>query len=202
MALVFISIAILAAVVIWVLHRRFRGPKPPWKPFRKPVSVRPGEAHLALAERWGDSDPDLRPVGDADRRVAELERRYGVSLPEDFRLYLLDCAPRGESMSDSGTTWWPIDRIRNIPDECGPDTPSEDRNPVIDSEEDRYLIFADCLVWCYAWAICCSDGEHRGKVALVGDPDQFVADSFSQFVELELNDSPAIHPGAGAGAIQ
>jgi hypothetical protein len=37
-----------------------------------------------------------------------------------------------------------------------------------------------------------------GKIALIGEGNHFVADSFAHFVELELNDDPTIHPGAAA----
>ena len=120
---------------------------------------------------------------------------YGISIPEDFRLYLLTTAPSGYYMDEFSTTWWTLDDIKNIPDECGE---SAHGDPVVVAEEGRYLVFADHLIWCYAWAICCADGDDRGKIALIGDGDHFVADSFAHFVELQLNEDPAIHPGAVA----
>jgi hypothetical protein len=159
------------------------------------VEVRPGEAHLVLAGRWGRSDPELAPTSNADDFVADVEQRYGISIPEDFRFYLLNVAPSGYYMDEIGTTWWTLADIKNIPDECGEAQSGDGSDPAIVTEAKQYLIFADFLVWCYAWAICCSDGEHRGKVALItnGGADQFVADSFSHFVQLELNDAAAIH---------
>jgi hypothetical protein len=142
----------------------------------------------------GKNDPALVPMPDAERRVAELEQRYGISIPEDFRLYLLNAAPSGYYMDEIGTAWWTLADIRNIPDECSEDMLDDQRNPAVVAEQKRYLVFADFLIWCYAWAICCSDGEHRGKIALIGAGDPFVAESFAHFVELELNDDPAIHP--------
>jgi len=160
------------------------------------VAVAPGEAHLALAARWGNGNPALAPMPDAERKVAELEQRYGISIPEEFRFYLLTTAPSGYYMDDIGTAWWTLDDIKNIPDECGDDMRGGPRCPATAAEEAKYLVFADFLIWCYAWAICCSDGEDRGKIALIGDGECFVADSFAHFVELELNRDPSIHPGA------
>lgn len=102
-------------------------------------------------------------------------------------------------MDDIGTQWWSLDNIKNIPDECEEAHPNSINNE-IEGESDKYLIFADYLIWCYAWAICCSDGRNRGRIALVGgDPDRFIAESFGDFVAFELLDAIDIHPG-GSGA--
>jgi hypothetical protein len=196
MGILFVAIALVSAGMFLVLRHKMRAPSPLRPaPRASRVAVAPGEAHLALAARWGDNDPALVPMFDAERRVTDLEQRYGISIPEDFRLYLLNTAPSGYYMDDIGTAWWTLADIKNIPDECGEHMLGGRRNPAVMAEESRYLVFADFLVWCYAWAICCSDGEHRGKIALVGAGDRFVADSFAHFVELELNDAHAIHPG-------
>jgi hypothetical protein len=194
MGILFAAIALISAGTIYVLHRKMRGAgELRWAAPASPVVVAPGEAHLALAARWGTNDPALAPMPDAERRIAGLEQRYGISIPEDFRLYLLNTAPSGYYMDEIGTAWWTLDEIKNIPDECSADALGDRRNPAVVAEESRYLVFADFLIWCYAWAICCSDGEHRGKIALISGGDPFVADSFTHFVELELNDDPAIH---------
>lgn len=127
--------------------------------------------------------------------VEALEERYSLQLPEDFRAYLLHASPSATFMDDIGTQWWAANSIASISDEC-PDGPPGQINPEIEREKDVYLVFADYMFWCYAWAICCSNGPNRGKVALIGGlPDTFVADSFSDFLRLELTDDLAIHQG-------
>lgn len=202
MLVLFAAIAFISVGMIFVLHRKATGASPYGVPGRNRIVVAPGEGHLALARRWGNDDPALAPTPDAERRVAELEQRYGISIPEEFRLYLLTTAPSGYYMDEIGTAWWTLAEIKNIPDECGKEAFGDRGDPVIAAEEDRYLVFADFLVWCYAWAICCADGEHRGKIAVItgGGGDRFVAHSFAQFVEMELNDESAVHPGAGGGS--
>jgi hypothetical protein len=193
------AIALVSTAIVLVLYRRKRA-RGPLRSAAPPVriAVAPEEGHLALAACWGTSHSALAPTFDAEGKVAALERRYGISIPEDFRLYLLNTAPSGYYMDEFNTTWWTLDQIRNIPDECSGEMLDEARNPAVVAEEKQYLVFADYLIWCYAWAICCSDGEHRGKVVLIGDGDPFIARSFAHFVELLLNDGRAIHPG-GAG---
>ncbi len=148
--------------------------------------------YVALAEHWS-SDPDYATEPDAGSRADEIERRYSLVLPEDFREYLLHASPREFHWDFQGTQWWPAGEIKNLVDEC-PDWPPG--HPEVDEERDKYLVFADYLVWCYAWAICCSEGANRGKIAIIGGmPETFVAGSFREFLRLELADDLQIHQG-------
>jgi hypothetical protein len=111
------------------------------------------------------------------QQVEALELRYSVRLPDDFKAYLLAGAP-AEYLWDHDCNWWPVQRIKNIPDEYEHSI----GDAAIAAEANAYLFFADYLVWSWAWAICCSDGPNRGKVAIIdGVQDRFVADSFSDF---------------------
>jgi hypothetical protein len=150
----------------------------------------------ALAQFWASSDPKSYSPGCAEVQIKALEDRYSIRLPDEFRSYLLNAAPRITYIDDIGTQWWAADEIKSIPDEC-PDGPPGKVNDEIEREKHAYLIFSDYLIWCYAWAICCSDGPNRGKIALIGGlPDVIVADSFRQFLLLELTDDLSIHQGA------
>lgn len=139
---------------------------------------------LRALPEWLPVESGARPAPDACEWAESLESRYGVRLPEEFRAYVLEAAPSEEGIDAAGTMWWPPSRIRSIPDEFQ----GEIDNPVIAAEAGAYLFFADYLVWCWAWAICCSDGPNRGRVAFIGGPDDFVAESFSGFVERYLCD--------------
>ena len=156
----------------------------------------PGDQlYQAIAAHWSEADSNYRPMPNARDRVDDLERRYALRLPEDFRNYLIHASPSEIYWDHIGTQWWTITEIKNIPDEC-PDGPVGGPNPEIEAERDHYLVFADFLIWCYAWAICCSDGPNRGKIALIGGaPDGFVADSFREFMKLELTNDAVIHVG-------
>jgi hypothetical protein len=155
-----------------------------------------GDGIKRLAQFWNS----LAPSAVTDRRATaeDLERRYDIRLPTDFKAYLTMRVPGKEFMDDGGIIWWPIGRIKSLREECGEATPDEQRNPAIEAEADRYLVFSDYLDWCYAYAICCSESINRGKVALIGSsPDRFVARSFSSFVRLAAEDSDRLHSPAG-----
>lgn len=84
--------------------------------------------------------------------LLDLQDRYGIELPEDFASYLAGASPREDWMDDFGTIWWSADRIKSLRDECGND-PGGQPNADIEAEADEYVVFADFLDWCYAYAI-------------------------------------------------
>jgi hypothetical protein len=127
------------------------------------------------------SGVDTAPASLSD--IAALEQRCGVQLPQDFRDYLLAAAPAAENMDAEGTKWWPLDQIKSVPEELNE----------TDQRQAQYLIFADYLVWCYAWAIVCTEDPNHGRVSFIGGRDGFVADSFAEFVDLYLAADPSIH---------
>ena len=94
-------------------------------------------------------------------------------------------------MDAETTAWWPLQRLKNIPDEY----PHTVTDPTIAKNAPRYIFFADYMIWCWAWAIDCGDGKDRGRVAVIGgSPDRFVADSFAEFVDRYVEDQRQIGP--------
>ena len=164
-----------------------------------PALFEQGGASLyeALSMYWASSDPNTYTRHATSADVEALEERYSLQLPEDFRAYLIYAAPSITFMDDIGTQWWAPSEIKTISDECPDGSPGQ-INLEIEKERDAYLVFSDYLLWCYAWAICCSNGQNRGKIALIGGfPDSFVANNFRDFLRLELTDDLAIHQGPG-----
>ena len=143
-----------------------------------------------LRTHWREHRSNDVTLEQLEQRIADLELKYEVRLPEEFRAYLLWSCPTYENWDDELTTWWPVDSIKNIPDEY--EYPIE--NAEIDQEKDVYLFFADYSIWCWAWAINCGDGPNRGRVVVVGQPDRFVADSFGQFIERIIKDWSSVSP--------
>ena len=141
-----------------------------------PVKMAP---YLTLQAWWSKTAADIETKTTSEATIAELETRYGITLPADFREYLSHGAPVCENWDAEDGNWWPFDRIKNIPDEY--------EHPVSESiakSAAKHLIFIDYSIWSWAWGISCANDETYGKVALIGGvPDGYVADSFNEFVQ-------------------
>jgi hypothetical protein len=143
-----------------------------------------------LRAYWSRTNSPTKPVGSTETEIARLEARVGVRLPDDFKAYLLAIAPSGQHVLDDNLIgWWNVSEIKSIPEEY----PHDLKNPTIAENPGVFLFFADYCMWCWAWAIGCGEGEHHGKIAVVGGmKDRFVANSFSQFIDLYVADPSSV----------
>lgn len=140
--------------------------------------------YLTLRAWWSETGAGIETRGAPEAEIAALENRYRVSLPHEFREYLKLGAPKKENWDAEDGNWWPIERIKNVPDEY--DHPVSE---VIRRNAPQHLIFLDYSIWACAWAISCADDETRGRVAIIdGLRDGYVADSFGEFVERYTTD--------------
>jgi hypothetical protein len=144
--------------------------------------------HRTLQAWWSQTGAEIVTQVTPQNDIAALEARYRITLPDDFRAYLEKGVPKEENWDEQDGNWWPMSRIKNIPDEY--------EHPIsgpIASNAAKHLIFLDYSIWSWAWAISCADDETRGKVALIGaSPDGYVADTFKEFVERYTSDWCAI----------
>ncbi len=150
-----------------------------------------------LQRYWRETDAYMETIAVSHAQVETLEKRYGVRLPEDFRDYLLHLCPKDDFQGDGSTnttTWWPLERIKNVVEELAQmDSNSgfgtEITDKIIARDAAKYIFFADYMIWMWAWAICCDESKNRGKVAVIGgSPDRFVAGNFGHFVEMYVED--------------
>jgi len=147
--------------------------------------------HEALLQFWLEAENGIDTPHASEAEVAKLEVHFGVRFPEDFRDYLLNAAPRlGESMDKNLTTWWDISRIAS--EQAINSQPiAIDGDP---ANPHKYLIFADYMIWCWAWAIACGDTDQRGKIMVLGDSPGIVADNFATFVDFRIEDIDSLGP--------
>jgi hypothetical protein len=107
-------------------------------------------AHSKLQEWWSRTGIMVPVEVISNDRIIDLEARYDIKLPPDFRTYLSESSPVRHNWDEEMGNWWPFSRIKNIPDEY-------DSNFVPENAE-KYLFFLDHCIWCWAWAISCVDG--------------------------------------------
>ena len=135
--------------------------------------------HLILQLWWKKTAASIDTQRTPEAHLAALEARYSLSLPDEFRTYLREGVPTNENWDAEDGNWWPLARIKNIPDEY--------EQPVsgpIARNAAKHLFFLDYSIWSWAWAISCANDETWGKVALIGGAlDGYVANSFAEFVD-------------------
>jgi hypothetical protein len=129
-------------------------------------------------------------VGEA-LRVFEV--KHGVTFPEEFREYLANVNGMlqigGQDSDGKGFAFWPLNRIRAVPDECAA---SKVKVPNFD-EVESYFAFADYLQWSWAYAIALGT-KRRGAILQFGTHSpRIVADSFAEFVEAYISDAERLY---------
>ncbi|WP_213982380.1 SMI1/KNR4 family protein [Sphingomonas sp. dw_22] len=139
--------------------------------------------HLILQAWWSETAAGIETQTTPESALTELETRFGVTLPNDFRKYLSCGVPISENWDAEDGNWWPIERIKSVPEEC--------KHPVSDpvaKNAAKHLIFLDYFIWAWAWGISCVDDETYGKVVLIGEQTGYVAESFEDFVNRYTTD--------------
>lgn len=139
-----------------------------------------------ITRRWASA---AQP-GATEKALSEFERRYSVQLPEDFRDYLRRANGTGDDMDDLGFQFWSLDRIKPVEVEIDQHKPDRDLYP-------GCFVFADYLLWCWAYAIqFAGDPAEIGRIFIVrvdGTRPPPIAASFTGFAEAYLADSPTIY---------
>ena len=131
-----------------------------------------------LVSHWKTLNYNISYGPTNEVEILTIEKEFGIKLPDDFRKYLLNVCPNphGGEMDDNYASWWSLKRIKSE----GIENPF--RGP-------DYLIFADHCIWAWAWAICCKEGSDFGRIIWLGE-GQFLANSFSEFVDQYIRESP------------
>jgi SMI1 / KNR4 family (SUKH-1) len=129
--------------------------------------------------------------GAANHELVEFEAREGVRIPKDFRAYLEQVNGMIQAAPDvcdvNLFAFWPLNRIKSIRDEC-PEY-AKDRTA------QNFFVFADYMIWSWAYAVEMNAIESEaGQVILVGGlRPQVVSRSFTEFVDLYIQDAAEIY---------
>jgi hypothetical protein len=147
-----------------------------------------------LIQRW-TTDGLTIAAGVSEEGLRRFETRHRVTLSTvpDFREYLLNVDGMaqigGEDCDQEGFAFWPLSRIKSVPEECAE---SNVETPRFDNVG-NYFAFADYMQWSWAYAIDVRPNQ-LGKILQFGTySPRIVADSFSQFVDVYLADSELLY---------
>ncbi len=147
-----------------------------------------------LLEYWSRSELVLgSPVSPHD--LDSFEENYSVRLPTDVR----DCylaangfvPPRDQDAN--GFSFWPLEKVRLVSEFEGARwSTGETRN---------CFLFADYLSLSWGYAVQLSGEAGKTKIGVVGTTSgriKWIADSFSEFVDLYIGDDACLYPGRDA----
>jgi len=144
----------------------------------------------ALLEYWQDSGATAN-LGASIEKIKEFERRNSVALPTDFVEFLIlaNGFDQSENYQDKfGFNFWPIEHLYRVSE--------YEKGKWYFEKSEEYFIFCDYLDLSWAYALCLGE-EKNGEVLLVGAYDgrpQLIAQSFSEFVRLYLENNSTIYP--------
>lgn len=147
-----------------------------------------------LVSHWKNQGLALAK-GNDEQALIEFEGKNFLRLPPDMRQYLaasngMPSLP-GSDVDSNGFRFWPLEQIRPLPAVC-----SEAGVPVPDVKDpDRYFVFADYLDWSWAYAIDLGGGGAGSqRIIHVGTLEpKTVADSFTEFVDLYVQDARGLY---------
>lgn len=139
-----------------------------------------------LKTKWQSLGLSIRP-GATEAALAEFERRYGVRLPSDMRIYLGTVDGMDGQMDDSLNSFWELARIRPIPEEL-PEPHYEGYRNVPGASS--YFCFCDHSISALVWAIRLGNAptDKNPVVVVTHDEHPVVARSFTEFSEKSLDD--------------
>ena len=146
-------------------------------------------AATKLIAKWVGQGLSIRP-GCSPKSLDKFETRSGFVLPADLR-ELLELT-NGSDQDDEGFQFWPLELYESF---------TQSRHaagcPTVEDAQ-RYYVFCDYLDWSWAYAIRLAKPGEQGvsnRVVPIGMNQMFtVADSFSEFADLVLVDSPRLYP--------
>lgn len=143
-----------------------------------------------LLEHWKGSGPTVNS-GASIQKIGEFEKKNSVVLPIDFVEYLTlaNGFDQSRNYQDNwGFNFWPIEYLCRVSEYA--------EGKWYFEKSEAYFIFCDYLDLSWVYALHVGDGGN-GEVLLVGTHDekpQVIAQSFSEFVRLYLENNSALYP--------
>jgi hypothetical protein len=130
--------------------------------------------------------------GASEAEIRSFESRCGFELPGDLRIYFRrvnGLVQRGGfDVDEDGFAFWPLEDVQPLLTVC---TKYQQPVPPVPDPQ-AYFVFADYLQWSWAYAIRL--GTSGNPVIFVGAEGPVVANSFTEFVALYVQDADPLYP--------
>jgi hypothetical protein len=143
------------------------------------------------------SETDFGP-GAKSGEIDRFAIREKVALPIDLVSYLQSINGTNGDYAPGMVALWRLDQFQRL--SCELDGSKRESTALIQSayanapvNADQYFVFADFMHEAKLYAIRLADCVENGEVLILdGEPPRVVAKSFSEFIELLINDPAAI----------
>lgn len=130
--------------------------------------------------------------GASETEIRSFESRCGFELPGDLWIYFRrvnGLVQRGGfDVDEDGFAFWPLEDVQPLLTVC---TKYQQPVPPVPDPQ-AYFVFADYLQWSWAYAIRL--GTSGNPVIFVGAEGPVVANSFTEFVALYVQDADPLYP--------
>ena len=142
------------------------------------------EISARLAHWWREAGLAFNP-GVSRKELDGFEKCFKTKLKPDMRAYFLrvNGMEPGEMDPQCHIRFWPLEEVKPVQEEV--DAPW--REQYMD-----YYLFADYLLWSHGYAIDLNPASQGAIVMFGGQTPRPVAESFSDFVRLYLDNSDQI----------
>jgi len=150
-----------------------------------------------LIESWRSQNLPIQKACEEDD-IKSFETKYKIALALDIREYFLNVngmTPYFPGYQDKeGFSFWPLERIRTVAE----DNEALGRPYLRLTEEDSLFLFCDHMDWSWAYAakIHPGSGAAEGIYLVCCRNPIKIAGSFSEFVQLYMEDSDQVYPPA------
>ena len=141
----------------------------------------------SIRAKW-EQEGLLVPIGVTPEDLTEFERKYRVILPESMLEFYLS-ANGNSDMDRNFYKLCPLQDVKLVSEELT-DPTDTDRN-----DYPQCFIFADYLLWCWAYAIFLGDDPAAARPVYIvrGEKKRVVADSFLEFMQKCAIDSKDLY---------
>jgi hypothetical protein len=143
-----------------------------------------------LKAYWLSQDLSFNPEVPKEALI-HFETKYHIQIPDDMRKYFLQVnGMNSQYMDNAGFTFWELKWVQLLTEEY-----REEEYRILEDAE-AYFVFADCIACSWVYAIkmekSCKNENFIIIFGLTGKPLK-IANNFSEFVQLYLNNSPILY---------
>ena len=129
--------------------------------------------------------------------ISSFQRRYGLLLPRELVNYFIELNGTSDKYEDRFFRFYSLTEFKSVKDELGKWESAPDYRNIVNTLEnhENCFVFSDyqCNLFTYAIRLSNSQTEVNEVYIICGDRYEVIAESFSEFLNLYINDSAVLY---------